>query len=76
MALVRIQNRTSLKQTLEPSDINRLNNDTPNSVSHLVSLIDSGAYATVATFYRIVQDFVDQGGSAVPAVRQARSPWS
>lgn len=44
-------------------DIQLLNNYTPNTVSHFVGLIDANTYATNATFYRIIQSFMIQGGS-------------
>jgi cyclophilin family peptidyl-prolyl cis-trans isomerase len=43
-------------------DIELLNNYTPNTVAHFVSLVDSGTY-TGTSFYRIIQSFMDQGGS-------------
>ena len=43
-------------------DIELLDNYTPNTVAHIESLVDSGAYATDATFYRIIEDFMVQGG--------------
>jgi large repetitive protein len=43
-------------------DFQLLNNYTPNTVAHLRSLISSNTYATSATFYRIIQNFMDQAG--------------
>ena len=43
-------------------DIELLDNYTPNTVAHIESLVNSGAYATDATFYRIIEDFMVQGG--------------
>ena len=43
-------------------DFQLLNNYTPNTVSHFVGLVNSGTY-TNTTFYRIIQSFMDQGGS-------------
>ena len=42
-------------------DFQLLDNYTPNTVSHFVSLVDSGPY-TNTSFYRIIQNFMDQGG--------------
>ena len=42
-------------------DFQLLNNYTPNTVSHFTGLVDSGTY-TNTTFYRIIEDFMDQGG--------------
>jgi len=44
-------------------DIQLLNNYTPNTVSHIVGLVNSNTYATNATFYRIIQSFMIQGGA-------------
>ena len=43
-------------------DFQLFNNFTPNTVQHFDDLVNSGAYNTDATFYRIIQSFVDQGG--------------
>jgi cyclophilin family peptidyl-prolyl cis-trans isomerase len=43
-------------------DIQLLNNYTPSTVAHFVSLVNSNTYAN-ATFYRIIQTFMSQGGS-------------
>jgi cyclophilin family peptidyl-prolyl cis-trans isomerase len=43
-------------------DFQLLNNYTPNTIAHIESLINSGTYNTGADFYRIIQNFVDQGG--------------
>ncbi len=43
-------------------DLQLLNNYTPNTVAHIESLVESGIY-TNSSFYRIVQDFVIQGGT-------------
>ena len=42
-------------------DFQLFNNDTPNTVAHFVSLVNSGTY-TNTTFYRIIESFMDQGG--------------
>ncbi|MGA2256410.1 MAG: peptidylprolyl isomerase, partial [Thermoguttaceae bacterium] len=44
-------------------DIQLLDNYTPNTVAHLVSLINSGVY-TNTSFYRIIAGFMSQGGVA------------
>ena len=44
-------------------DIELLDNYTPNTVAHIESLINSGTYANNATFYRIIEDFMVQGGA-------------
>ena len=54
-------------------DIELLDNYTPNTVAHIVSLIDSNTYDTNATFYRIIQNFMVQGGVGGTG---ARSPSS
>jgi len=41
-------------------------NYTPNTVAHIVNLVDSGLY-TNTSFYRIIQGFVSQGGVAASA---------
>ena len=43
-------------------DFELLNNYTPNTVAHFVNLVNSGTYNADATFYRIIDNFVDQGG--------------
>ena len=43
-------------------DFQLFNNFTPNTVQHFDDLVNSGTYNTDATFYRIIQSFVDQGG--------------
>jgi len=43
-------------------DFELLNNYTPNTVSHFVNLVNASTYDTGATFYRIIQTFMDQGG--------------
>jgi cyclophilin family peptidyl-prolyl cis-trans isomerase len=43
-------------------DFELFNNFTPNTVQHFVDLVNSGTYNTGATFYRIIQTFMDQGG--------------
>ena len=60
--------------SLGEMDFQLLDNYTPNTVSHFASLIDAGTY-TNATFYRIIQNFMDQGG-VNGAARGARSRWS
>ena len=42
-------------------DIQLFNDYTPNTVAHFISLVNSGAY-TNTSFYRIIQDFMSQGG--------------
>ena len=54
-------------------DFQLLNNYTPNTVAHFVSLVDSGTY-TNTSFYRIIQDF--HGPGRRRAARGARSRWS
>ena len=44
-------------------DIQLLNNYTPNTVAHIISLVNSGAY-TNTSFYRIIEGFMSQGGVA------------
>jgi cyclophilin family peptidyl-prolyl cis-trans isomerase len=48
--------------SLGDMDFQLLHDYTPNTVAHFISLIDSGAY-TNTSFYRIIQDFMSQGGS-------------
>jgi large repetitive protein len=48
--------------SLGEMDFQLLDNYTPVTVSHLESLINSNTYSTGASFYRIIQTFVDQGG--------------
>jgi len=47
--------------SLGEMDLQLLENYTPNTVAHIISLVDSGAY-TNTSFYRIIADFVSQGG--------------
>ena len=43
-------------------DFQLLDNYTPNTITHIEDLINSGTYNTNATFYRVLQNFMDQGG--------------
>ena len=43
-------------------DFELFNNYTPATVAHIVSLVNSGTY-TSTSFYRVISDFMDQGGS-------------
>ncbi len=59
------QTNTVLKivTNLGEIDLQLLNNLTPNTVAHFVSLVNSDAYNNNATFYRIIENFVIQGGT-------------
>jgi cyclophilin family peptidyl-prolyl cis-trans isomerase len=47
--------------SLGDMDFQLLNNYTPNTVAHFVNLVNSDLY-TNTSFYRIIQNFMDQGG--------------
>ena len=60
--------------SLGEMDFQLLNNYTPDTVTHFEDLVESNTY-TSATFYRVIENFMDQGGVG-PAARAARSPSS